>query len=194
MTSGKQRLIEAAARLTRREPYAMPGLRALAREAGLNHNTFYRHFKDLDALREAAAGAFAADLLARLKAIRLDTQPFPPDALVTTLFDSAELQPDTFILAYRILHGGPSSARTVMQNLTATLAVTLFTDLAALSLLPQSADPARLGRMFQAHITHVLTFATLLTETPSARLAVQAQAGELLSVLLAGIKENRLLI
>jgi len=193
MADGKQRLIQAAARLSRRESFPLPGLRALAREAGLNHNTFYRHFKDMDALQETAVQIFAEELLAQLAKIRLDTQPFPPDALITTLFDIAERQPDFFALAYRILHGGPSRARTIMQTLTASLAATLAADLAALHLIPPRAAPARLTRMLQAHIAHLLTLATRLIETPASRRTLQAEAGELLSVLLAGIKKNRLL-
>jgi len=193
MTNGRQRLIEAAARLTRRESCAMPGLRALAREAGLNHNTFYRHFEDPDALQAAAVQYFAAELQAQLTRLRLDTENFPPDALITTIFDIAEQQPDSFTLAYRTLHGGPSRAQDIMQSLTAALAATLAADLATLRLLPPDPDPARLARLAQAQIAHILTLAARVIESPPARDALQAQAGELLAVLLAGVTKTRLL-
>jgi AcrR family transcriptional regulator len=193
MTNSKQRLIEAAARLTRRDCCAMPGLRALAREAGLNHNTFYRHFQDLDALHEAAVQNFTADLQAQLTCIRLDTANFPPDALITTIFDLTERQPDAFILAYRALHGGPSRAQKIMQDFTAALAASLAADLATLSLLPPNPDPARLARLCQAQTAHILTLASRLIEAPPARRDLQAQAGELLAVLLAGVRKTRLL-
>ena len=167
----------------------MPGLRSLAREAGLNHNTFYRHFEDPDALQAAAVQNFAAELQAQLTRLRLDTENFPPDALITTIFDIAEQQPDSFTLAYRTLHGGPSRAQDIMQSLTAALAA----DLATLRLLPPDPDPARLARLAQAQIAHILTLAARVIESPPARRSLQAQAGELLAVLLAGVTETRLL-
>ena len=46
---GKRKLIDAALRLTAGGRSLMTlGLRELAREAGLNPNTFYRHFETLD--------------------------------------------------------------------------------------------------------------------------------------------------
>ena len=49
LTGGKLKLIQAALRLiTETRSLTSLGLRELAREAGLNPNTFYRHFKSLD--------------------------------------------------------------------------------------------------------------------------------------------------
>jgi len=46
---GKRLLMEAALRLTSTSrSLSSLGLRELAREAGLNPNTFYRHFRDVD--------------------------------------------------------------------------------------------------------------------------------------------------
>ncbi len=51
LPAGKRKLIEAALRLTAGgRSFASLGLRELAREAGLNPNTFYRHFSALDEL------------------------------------------------------------------------------------------------------------------------------------------------
>lgn len=48
---GKQKLIDAAMKLSaEKRSFANIGLRELAREAGLNPNTFYRHFESLDDL------------------------------------------------------------------------------------------------------------------------------------------------
>jgi AcrR family transcriptional regulator len=55
LAPGKRRLIEAALRLTAGgRSFASLGLRELAREAGLNPNTFYRHFDTLDDLAREA--------------------------------------------------------------------------------------------------------------------------------------------
>nr|WP_246217035.1 TetR family transcriptional regulator [Paraburkholderia panacisoli] len=55
LPAGKRKRIEAALRLTAGgRSFASLGLRQLAREAGLNPNTFYRHFDTLDdSAREA---------------------------------------------------------------------------------------------------------------------------------------------
>src|ERR1700761_6934175 len=57
LAPGKRKLIEAALRLTAGgRSFASLGLRELAREAGLNPNTVYRHFSALDdRAREAVA-------------------------------------------------------------------------------------------------------------------------------------------
>lgn len=48
---GKRALLEAALRLgSSSRSLGAIGLRELAREAGLNPNTFYRHFRDIDDL------------------------------------------------------------------------------------------------------------------------------------------------
>lgn len=48
---GKQKLIDSALKLSaEKRSFANIGLRELAREAGLNPNTFYRHFESLDDL------------------------------------------------------------------------------------------------------------------------------------------------
>src|SRR5471030_2495296 len=55
LPAGKRKLIEAALRLTAEgRSFASLGLRELAREAGLNPNTFYRHFDALDELAREA--------------------------------------------------------------------------------------------------------------------------------------------
>jgi AcrR family transcriptional regulator len=55
LPAGKRKLIDAALRLTAGgRSFASLGLRELAREAGLNPNTFYRHFDTLDELAREA--------------------------------------------------------------------------------------------------------------------------------------------
>src|SRR5690242_10456677 len=69
--NGKRRLIEAALRLgARGASLTSLGLRELAREAGLNHNTFYRHFRDLDELAAALTEEISSQLMAGLKEVR----------------------------------------------------------------------------------------------------------------------------
>jgi len=52
MATGKRQLMDAALRMLARQQHAETlSLRELAREAGLNHNTFYRHFDSLGQLQ-----------------------------------------------------------------------------------------------------------------------------------------------
>ena len=60
---GKRLLMEAAMRLaSSRRSLSSIGLRELAREAGLNPNTFYRHFADVDDLGLAIIRDIATQL------------------------------------------------------------------------------------------------------------------------------------
>ena len=65
---GKRKLIEAALRLTAGgRGFASLGLRELAREAGLNPNTFYRHFDTLDELAREAVESVSRRLRPMLR-------------------------------------------------------------------------------------------------------------------------------
>lgn len=189
MPDGKRRLIEALLRLAGRESHAMPGLRELAREAGLNHNTFYRHFADMDALLQAAIMLFIEMLRAEVGPARAAVAPgeAPTRAVVGTVFDFATRHADAFVLAYRVLHGGPSRARDMMRLVIEVLVEDMARDFLALGLVAADAPPARLRRLLRVDILHVFGLAVRQIETPAARDALLAEAGELLMVLLASV-------
>jgi AcrR family transcriptional regulator len=68
LPAGKRKLIEAALRLTAGgRSFASLGLRELAREAGLNPNTFYRHFGALDELAREAVESVSRRLRPMLR-------------------------------------------------------------------------------------------------------------------------------
>jgi AcrR family transcriptional regulator len=68
LPAGKRKLIEAALRLTAGgRSFASLGLRELAREAGLNPNTFYRHFSALDELAREAVESVSRRLRPMLR-------------------------------------------------------------------------------------------------------------------------------
>lgn len=68
LPAGKRKLIEAALRLTAGgRSFASLGLRELAREAGLNPNTFYRHFDTLDELAREAVESVSRRLRPMLR-------------------------------------------------------------------------------------------------------------------------------
>jgi AcrR family transcriptional regulator len=184
MPEGKRRLIAAAARLATRQTHAMPGLRELAREAGLNHNTFYRHFANMDDLQNATVQSFAE--LFRTARATIPTNTHPPDALVATIFAIATTHQDAFTLAIRILHGAPTPARARIQSFMDTLTEDLATELKSLGVITPTIPPARLHRLLSVNLHHVLTLAQRQIETQSAPHSALAEAGELLTTLLAG--------
>lgn len=71
VAGGKRKLIDAALRLAAaRRSFAGLGLRELAREAGLNPNTFYRHFRDMEDLALTAVAEVGNELRPMLRAVR----------------------------------------------------------------------------------------------------------------------------
>ncbi|MGH7728581.1 MAG: TetR/AcrR family transcriptional regulator, partial [Vulcanimicrobiaceae bacterium] len=69
-SQSRDRLLAAFERLLEREPYAAVTASAVAREAGLGHGTFYRHFKEKRALLEAALERVAEPLRALMPSLR----------------------------------------------------------------------------------------------------------------------------
>lgn len=137
---GKQRLIEAALRLAARDGAALStlGLRELAREAGLNHNTFYRHFADLDDLGRAATEAVAAQLLAGMKAIRRDAARHA-DATIGVadyFLDFARDNPDLILVGLRELHGHDSPMRRILRRMLDDIASENVEQIVAMELVP----------------------------------------------------------
>lgn len=113
-TGGRERLVQAAVRLAARNGgLGAVGMRELAREAGLNPNTFYRHFADFDDLGVAAVEATLPALRAELARIRATTTTVG-EAIVQSVrhfFDFAERQPEAIIVAWRELQGPSARLR-----------------------------------------------------------------------------------
>ena len=69
--AGRRSLIRAAITLAaQKRSFQALGLREVAREAGVNPNTFYRHFADMEELAMAVATELGGQLSQTLKAIR----------------------------------------------------------------------------------------------------------------------------
>lgn len=115
---GRQRLIEAALRLAaRRSSVTSLGLRELAREAGLNPNTFYRHFKDLDELSIALVDEFGRELERRRHESRRVTTDFVAflSHSLKTYFEFAAEHPEAFLLGFRELASPSATGRAVKK-------------------------------------------------------------------------------
>src|ERR687897_502340 len=69
--SGRDKLIDAVVQLgSATRSIASLGLREVARQAGLNPNTFYRHFRNFDDLGLAVIEKLSAQLRSELRASR----------------------------------------------------------------------------------------------------------------------------
>lgn len=138
--NGKERLIAAAVRLAARDGASLSslGLRELAREAKLNHNTFYRHFSDTNDLGRAAAQAVAAKVMAGMKEIRRNAARHA-DATVGAadyMLDFARENPDIVIVGLRELHSSGSPMRKALQEVFEHIAEESVAQIESMNLAP----------------------------------------------------------
>jgi TetR/AcrR family transcriptional regulator, fatty acid biosynthesis regulator len=138
--AGKQKLIEAALRVCARDGITLSslGLRELAREAGLNHNTFYRHFENIEELAEAAASEIAARIMAGMKDVRARSEKHA-DATVGAVeyfLDFVQRSPEAFIVGLRELHGGPPRMREIFHKVVDGIARESVEQITGMNLAP----------------------------------------------------------
>ena len=104
IADGKRRLIDAALRLVAaKRSFAALGLRELAREAGLNPNTFYRHFRDMEDLALTAIAEVSDALRPMLREVRWaaarDSSQAVAERTCGAFFAYAHGHADAFLLA-----------------------------------------------------------------------------------------------
>lgn len=180
--------MEAAARLlAQQQGSGRLSLRQLAREAGLNHNTFYRHFDDLSALQVALMDDFTQQLRAGIQHARanLSTHPSVTHRVVGWLFDFAKTHRDAFLVAYRTLHGPPSQGRTLLEHCLAELRLDMLHEQRAMHLLPPGNDEVWL-RVLSVYGRTVYGLVVRYLEDPRQRSALLRECEELLVILVAG--------
>jgi len=161
-------------------------LRELAREAGLNHNTFYRHFTSLEEMQKTIVEEFIASLRAGLTESRRQ----PPGqsvsrAVIGWLFDFARENSDHFIVPYRIWHGPPSASRDLVQKAMDQLCEDMLRDLLALGVLPPL-NEARLRRLLAIDVHQVFRLCIAYLEAPRSRVRLLDAGDEMLKALIAG--------
>lgn len=156
---GKRLLMEAALRLTSTSrSLSSLGLRELAREAGLNPNTFYRHFRDVDDLGLTVIGEITTLLRQPLRDLRReaaqravkDDGTMPPKLLgidlgrgrrvchetVQLFFDFVVEHPEAFIIGVRELHGASPVLREALRQVMDDFADDMAEDIIEFKLLP----------------------------------------------------------
>lgn len=188
MAAGKRQLMDAAMRLLARQQQAETlSLRELAREAGLNHNTFYRHFDSLGQLQVQLMDEFTAQLREGTRAARADVarDPSVVRRVVGWLFDFAAQHHDLFMVAYRTLHGPPSEGRLGLQRCLDELRRDMLVEQRAMKLLPEGHDEVWL-RVLAVYGRAVYALVVRYLEGPEQRDALLAESEELLAILVVG--------
>ncbi|WP_198962768.1 TetR family transcriptional regulator [Mangrovitalea sediminis] len=132
------------------------GLRELAREAGLNPNTFYRHFKNIDELGLAIVEDVAGQLRQPLRALRYQAAASVSEAsevapggtlhfergrrvneeTVRLFFNFVAEHPAAFIIGVRELHGASPALRQAVREVMKGFSEDMVEDIGKLALLP----------------------------------------------------------
>lgn len=161
LAQGKRLLMEAALNLTANSrSLSALSLRELAREAGLNPNTFYRHFKNLDDMGMAIIEEMSTQIRQPLRDLRRRAAEsvIPPGTpqvsweenaplnfvrslqvnkeTVKLFFDYVEANPNAFIMGARELHGASPVLRKALRKLMVSFAEDMAEDIQMLNLLP----------------------------------------------------------
>ncbi|MBM7059451.1 TetR family transcriptional regulator [Pseudomonas sp. UL073] len=206
---GKRLLMEAALRLTSTSrSLSSLGLRELAREAGLNPNTFYRHFKDVDDLgmavirdisvqlrqplrdlrREAALRAVseAKDSAPQLFGIDLNRGRRVCHETVQLFFAFVEAHPEAFIIGVRELHGASPVLRAALQEVMDEFAVDMAEDTIAYKLLPELVSPSVVLQISSLVSRNLFQVSLDYIGQPERRAAICALAEEEIVMLFTG--------
>ncbi|MDX5299170.1 MAG: TetR family transcriptional regulator [Gammaproteobacteria bacterium] len=176
-TNGKMRLIEAALRLAaRKRSFSAIGLRELAREAGLNPNTFYRHFADLDGLALFILEYIADSLRQRVRSVRL-TAHNHEQAIRETVglaFDYAAANPEAMTVAVREIHGASPVLRSALRRLLNRVAQDMYEDVMSRGLAPGLREES-IAEISRVVIWHMFFRALDYLEYPEQRAAIVAE-------------------
>jgi TetR/AcrR family transcriptional regulator, fatty acid biosynthesis regulator len=186
--NGKQRLIAAALRLGARGASVTGlGLRELAREAGLNHNTFYRHFRDADELGHAVAETVAAQIMEGMKEVRRNAVKHA-DAnrgAAEYFLDYVRRNPDPFVIGARELHSSGTAMRRVMQDVLEQIALQSVEQIIEMGLAP-GLEPATLARATRAITYAMLCRALDYLEQPGQRARIADELTEFMRMQFLG--------
>ena len=141
LPAGKRKLIEAALRLTAGgRSFASLGLRELAREAGLNPNTFYRHFDALDELAREAVESVSRRLRPMLRRERWlaahDEPHSVPRRACVAFFAFALENRETFLSALAEYHGPSPALREAVRANLHEVSAEMADDVVQLALMP----------------------------------------------------------
>lgn len=120
LPQGKRRLIQAAIKLSAEYNVNLStlGVRQLGREAGLNANTFYRHFKDMEELALAVGQELTAKIMSGMQKVREESRKHADatEGAAEYFLQEVECNPDVFRMGLRELHGGSAPMRANLRS------------------------------------------------------------------------------
>lgn len=186
--TGRERLIAAAVRLAaRRGGMGAVGVRELAREAGLNPNTLYRHFTDVSDLGVAAVAAVVPPLREGLR--RMQQRPSGSvgetiKGAVGHFFEFVERDPEAIVFAARELHGALPRLREALREAVRGLTEEVVAGLAGFSARPVAPEAAR--ELADTIVKQMFELALEVVANPERRAEIVARAERFVLTLFVG--------
>jgi len=177
LAGGKLKLVQAALRLiTETRSLTSLGLRELAREAGLNPNTFYRHFKSLDEFGLQVLGYIAEDMKAGVRQLRqmADSSEQASHDTVTFVYRYFLANPAATTVAVRELHGPSAVLRRALEAQLDASAREMAEDIIDRRLVPGVADDV-VHEISHMTIRYILFRAMDYIEKPEQRERIQQE-------------------
>lgn len=177
LTGGKLKLIQAALRLiTQSRSLSSLGLRELAREAGLNPNTFYRHFKNLDEFGLQVLGYIAEDMKSGVRELRrmAESSEQASHDTVTFVYRYFLANPAATTVAVRELHGPSPLLRRALEAQLDASAKEMAEDIIDRQLVSAVA-PETIHEISRMTIRYILFRAMDYIEKPAQRETIQQE-------------------
>lgn len=162
------------------------GVRELAREAGLNPNTLYRHFTDVSDLGVAAVAAVVPPLREGLRRMQQPSGSVGETikGAVGHFFEFVERDPEALVFAARELHGALPKLREALREAVRGLTEEVVAGLAAFSARPVAPDAAR--ELADAIVKQMFELALELVAYPLRRAEIVARAERFVLTLFVG--------
>lgn len=194
VAEGKRRLIDAALRLAGRDGVTLSslGTRELAREAGLNHNTLYRHFRDTGELGPAVAEEVAGRIMAGMKEVRRKSQKHADATLgaVKYFLDFVRDNPYVFVVGLRELHSASTPMRAILLRVLDSIALESTEQIVAMDLVPGLEREAL--RRVTLDIAYYMFYRSLdFLESPERRSVISQQMVEFIRLQFLGAMSAR---
>jgi len=183
MTGGKLKLVQAALRLiTQTRSLTSLGLRELAREAGLNPNTFYRHFRNLDEFGLQVLGFIAGDMKAAVRELRRMAQSSEQAThdTVAYVYGYFLAHPAAVTVAVRELHGSSPLLRQALKAQLDASAREMAEDIIERRLVP-SVAPETIHEISGMTIRYILFRAMDYIDAPEQRERIQRETEDFIN-------------
>ncbi|ERP86797.1 TetR family transcriptional regulator [Marinobacter sp. ES-1] len=200
LAGGKLKLVQAALRLiTESRSLTSLGLRELAREAGLNPNTFYRHFKNLDEFGLQVLGYIAEDMKTGVRQLRqmADSSEQASHDTVTFVYHYFLANPAATTVAVRELHGPSPVLRRALEAQLDASAREMAEDILERGLVP-GVEAAVVHEISHMTIRYILFRAMDYIEKPEQREKIQQETERFINrqfrgAMIEGLNEEEVL-